>query len=284
MKKRKLLIGALILGVAALTACKPTPEPPHEHTYATEWSKNETTHWHQSTCEHDLKKDEAEHTFDNGVVDGNNIKYGCTVCDYSYIARNEVSEQGWKDAFDNSKKTNYTAVLSSKDIGTVTYKYYAGDDKIIAYISVAASSVVDLYYVKDSSTFSCYQKSNEKWVKYASTLSEMNDASKKLADWILSYTFVCPNFGEFYDEFNYSDNSLSYNFIGEEGSNEIKTNAVFGLGYYDVNYYNAEVKFEDGNLKQITAYMSGQKDSAYALNTITFSDYGTTTVEIPNVG
>lgn len=46
----------------------------HEHTFATEWSFNESTHYHAATCEHkDLKSDEAPHSYIYGV---------CTVCAY----------------------------------------------------------------------------------------------------------------------------------------------------------------------------------------------------------
>ncbi len=43
------------------------------HTYSSEWSHDETKHWHASTCGHDVRKDEAAHTFDNHI---------CTVCLY----------------------------------------------------------------------------------------------------------------------------------------------------------------------------------------------------------
>lgn len=45
----------------------------HTHTYSTDWTFNETTHWHQSTCAHDLKSEEANHTIENGK---------CTVCGF----------------------------------------------------------------------------------------------------------------------------------------------------------------------------------------------------------
>lgn len=39
----------------------------HEHEYATEWSSNETHHWHAAICEHsDLKTDYDKHTFKDG--------------------------------------------------------------------------------------------------------------------------------------------------------------------------------------------------------------------------
>lgn len=65
------------------------------HTYGTEWKKDETGHWHESTCDataptHDVMKgDFAAHTFDEGVetkpadfgVVGEK-KFTCTVCGY----------------------------------------------------------------------------------------------------------------------------------------------------------------------------------------------------------
>ena len=55
----------------------------HSHAYAEEWTTSETKHWHAATCEHtDLKKDEADHDFDEGVVSGSVKTYTCKVCEY----------------------------------------------------------------------------------------------------------------------------------------------------------------------------------------------------------
>lgn len=78
------------------------------HTYGTEWTKDESGHWHDSTCDataptHDaMKKDFAAHTFDEGVetkpadygVVGEK-KFTCTVCEYSYTQ--EIDALGAKD-------------------------------------------------------------------------------------------------------------------------------------------------------------------------------------------
>ena len=78
------------------------------HTYGTEWTKDESGHWHESTCDataptHDaMKKDFAAHTFDDGVetkpadygVVGEK-KFTCTVCEYSYTQ--EIDALGAKD-------------------------------------------------------------------------------------------------------------------------------------------------------------------------------------------
>ena len=65
------------------------------HTYGTEWTKDESGHWHESTCgttapTHDaMKKDFAAHTFDDGVVTKpadfgvvGEKKFTCTECGY----------------------------------------------------------------------------------------------------------------------------------------------------------------------------------------------------------
>ena len=78
------------------------------HTYGTEWTKDESGHWHESTCDataptHDaIKGNFAAHTFDEGVetkpadygVVGEK-KFTCTVCEYSYTQ--EIDALGAKD-------------------------------------------------------------------------------------------------------------------------------------------------------------------------------------------
>ena len=78
------------------------------HTYGTEWTKDESGHWHDSTCDataptHDaIKGNFAAHTFDEGVetkpadygVVGEK-KFTCTECGYSYTQ--EIPALGAKD-------------------------------------------------------------------------------------------------------------------------------------------------------------------------------------------
>ena len=67
------------------------------HTYGEEWKKDESGHWHDSTCDataptHDaIKGNFAAHTFDEGKVTKpadfgvvGEKKFTCTVCEYSY--------------------------------------------------------------------------------------------------------------------------------------------------------------------------------------------------------
>ena len=96
------------------------------HTYGTEWKKDETGHWHESTCDataptHDaMKKDFAAHTFDDGIVTKpadygvvGEKKFTCTVCGY------EKTES--IDALD--AKDNEIVLVDGKTLG----KEYDGE-------------------------------------------------------------------------------------------------------------------------------------------------------------
>lgn len=74
--------------IALLAGCQSDDES-HSHTFAESWSFDGTKHWHAADCGHDEKKDEAEHTFNDGVIttpateEKNGEKtFTCTVCSY----------------------------------------------------------------------------------------------------------------------------------------------------------------------------------------------------------
>ena len=63
---------------------------PHTHVWESEWSNDETHHWHASACGHD-EKDRAEHIYDDGYIlkpatdtEEGIIEYTCVYCGYSY--------------------------------------------------------------------------------------------------------------------------------------------------------------------------------------------------------
>jgi|GEM_PF-6104173 len=76
MKKLLIVILSVIASVCftvGFTGCGKEEQPSeHVHTYSTEWTSDETYHWHKATCEHGNEiADKAEHNF----VDGK-----CSVC------------------------------------------------------------------------------------------------------------------------------------------------------------------------------------------------------------
>lgn len=55
--------------VCGSTKTAPVEKLTHTHTFATEWSKDETNHWYAATCEHaEEVKDKAAHVYDKEVV------------------------------------------------------------------------------------------------------------------------------------------------------------------------------------------------------------------------
>ena len=93
-------IGVIILGLAALalSACGSfggdTPSSSqseeqseseiHVHTFSDEWTYNETKHWHASTCGHDVRSDEENHTFElreDMSTDYTTVEE-CSICHY----------------------------------------------------------------------------------------------------------------------------------------------------------------------------------------------------------
>lgn len=96
MKKTKFLVMSLVLSVLMLAAgvlfaaCDNGEEEPpaHTHTWSTEWSGDEDSHWHACTGEAcDAVNDEAAHTWNGGEVttpatfEAPGVRtYTCTVC------------------------------------------------------------------------------------------------------------------------------------------------------------------------------------------------------------
>ena len=81
--KRKLLL-LLIFNLLILVSCS------HEHTFYTDYVSNSTHHWHQSSCEHNVKGGEAPHEFGEWITitepteDNEGEKERkCLVCEYS---------------------------------------------------------------------------------------------------------------------------------------------------------------------------------------------------------
>lgn len=90
-----------------------TLTPTHKHTYATEWSKNATKHWHASTCGHDVKDSEASHTYGEWILvtpsteEKNGLqKRICSTCGYEDEEKLELLPHNHKYA--TSWTTNET--------------------------------------------------------------------------------------------------------------------------------------------------------------------------------
>lgn len=124
----------------------------HDHTYSSAYEYNETYHWHPSTCGHDVKSNEEEHTFTSVVADptyesGGYTTYTCSVCGYSYRG-DETSqlEHNYSSTWSHDEDYHWHACI---DEG---YEHLRADEESHSYVT----SVTDPTY-KDGgyTTYTC---------------------------------------------------------------------------------------------------------------------------------
>ena len=114
-------------------------EQTHTHTFSSEWSYDETHHWHAATCEHtEEKSDYAEHTF---VKDADETVETC-ICGASHVLVSSLAKPTNLD-FDLGKLT-WDAVEHAKRYGVTIYDE---DEKLVGSTTVT-SPEVDLYQLE----------------------------------------------------------------------------------------------------------------------------------------
>lgn len=114
----------------------------HVHTYSTEWSFDETYHWHKATCDH---KDEVSGKAEHTAVNGKCPVCGCAVAEKRAVMKIDV-EKMLKAFADNAYTISATKdddtiriALSAKDLFV---KVTEGDNKLLA--DASGVYVVDL--------------------------------------------------------------------------------------------------------------------------------------------
>ena len=127
IKKKKSIVTILatfvllILSITVFTACGKN-DTGHTHTYATEWSKDETNHWYAATCEHTTeKKDLAAHVYD----DDNDAS--CNVCGYERVTITfNISARTYDKTEQGLAAEEYS--IKGGVVASVEYKVKGADD------------------------------------------------------------------------------------------------------------------------------------------------------------
>lgn len=82
-----------LISLIVLTSCDSSSSKPselfHMHTFNEEWKSDETGHWKETTCEHDIKTNKEDHIYNTKVTEPTYetkgfTTYTCSVCNYSY--------------------------------------------------------------------------------------------------------------------------------------------------------------------------------------------------------
>lgn len=144
---KKLLIVILsVIACACLAVgfvgCNNNGGQDHVHTYSTEWTFDETYHWHKATCEH---KDEVSGKAEHTAVNGKCSVCGCDVAEKRAVMKIDV-EKVLKAFIDNAYTVSATKddetiriALSAKDLFA---KVTEGDNKML--VDASGVYVVDL--------------------------------------------------------------------------------------------------------------------------------------------
>ena len=147
MKKLKwltpILMISLLFGMAACKHSTDDPKAPesHHHTFATEWTRDETYHWHASTCGHDVIEGKAEHTFGDWIitkeatkeVEGSKYRI-CAVCneeevvDFAKIPKDFVLVNG--TTITGSESWTPTSNVFVKDRSITIPNLYVSDHEV----------------------------------------------------------------------------------------------------------------------------------------------------------
>ncbi len=109
MKRHITLLLSVLLIALALVSCSGG----HQHTYSDEWQKNDTNHWHASTCTDGedckaAKASEAKHE------DANNDK-ACDVCGYDYNHTHAYADTLTGDETGHFKAATCGCTIEGKD-------------------------------------------------------------------------------------------------------------------------------------------------------------------------
>ena len=267
MKKILAIILATLM-IASFSACESAKESTdsndnaenHEHSYNSDWEKDDTYHWHackDEKCESVSSK--AEHTWDDGKIttpataQADGVKtFTCTVCnqtktqaekfqDENIQVSTTVTESEWKTAFELNNVTVEGYLTENGDKEDVLFKL----DKTIYYSEVEGYSV---WVVEKDGKF--YMTDNEGTKDY-----EIEDFSINVGSALMS--FHLPEFSKF----TYDENIKAYTCINTED--------------YPDAFYKYNVYFENCKIVKFEA-CDKSANITYSFN---FKDYGTTQVE-----
>lgn len=103
---------------------KPTEEQPHEHTFSSKWSNDETNHWHASTCEHnELTSDLEAHIYGDDNI--------CDECGYEKPVEEKPHEHTFKTNYSYDETNHwYEATCGHHELTSSLEAHNFGDDDI----------------------------------------------------------------------------------------------------------------------------------------------------------
>ena len=245
------MICVLLATASILTSCF------HKCEFASEWSKDDTSHWHKclkEKCEE--ISDKSDHVWNEGEItvkatqESDGVKtYTCSVCNHNKEEKVEftgLSKSEWEEVFSSKTFLNFTyeeeTVAEYEGVAITTVVKYKFTEtpslRAQSIITVAGKSETQLYSSADAST-----------LKY-----ELLELIKSMSK---------------YEKYKYDPENKVY-----------KLNGSLTLGSLNSEVKSATIKLKDGKpfeIKYTCNVVSAGKE-VECESTITFSSYGKTIV------
>lgn len=235
------------------------------HTFADTWTYNDTHHWKEATCSHSTEKGEyAEHSLTDNVC----------ACGYVAITYTVANEDEWNEVFTGDYLTNGTVNIVDDTIinGEVDL-----DSRVTMEKKSTETSMKMAITDSEGEQILLLEKRDEKWYGVVEYQENVWYGMEQDPAEVESYTFAgCEGlaFVNKFEDFEYDEENHCYvanNFIIEEGVGDEPDQVADYVKVY----------IEDGKLAKMEMKMT-ISETSYNTTEYVFSDYGTTTIEVPS--
>lgn len=257
MKKILCMIMALLMCLAACTALVSCG---CDHVFASEWSTDDTHHWHVCTKEEcDEQGDKAEHAWNEGVLvlaptptTTGVRKYTCTECGVTKTEIVEpqltVNKEEWTEAF-LLRADNFVMTVVNGE-GNLIVKKRGG---IVMTSNPQAVNLSQHYYTVEGGKYYCYTVAGEQVTK-----GEITEQAYTQATTLIDLQDLV------YGAFTYNENGKTYE--------------AAEIVLEHVTYENVYVSFLDGKLTR-ASFTKKEAGKASDVNVITVT-YGTVPTDL----
>ncbi len=237
----------------------------HEHSYSKEWSYDSEYHWHESTCEHDVKSTESLHSFGNWIIDINpsettegqkyKICYSCNYIQYETIPKLEhihTYSSSW--TFDN----NYHWHESTCEHNIKSNLSYHSFENWVTIINPTETTEGQKYKI-------CYSCN---YIQYE-TIPKLTHTHTYSENW--SYN----------ENYHWKDSTCGHNVVQSNGSHNFINGicSICNQGKYcslTINYY-----YIDTNTKIYNSYSSKIPfNSTFSIDSPVIDDYTADTLNV----
>ncbi len=257
MKKTLCMILALLM---CLGSCAMLVGCGCSHVFASEWSIDDTHHWHVCTAEDcDEQSDKAEHDWDEGVLvlvptptTTGVRKYTCQACGKTKTEIIEpqltVNKEEWTEAFLLRAENFVMTVVNGE--GNLIVKKRGG---IVMTTNPQTVNISQKYYTVEGGKYYCYTVAGEQVTK-----GEITEQLYTQATTLIDLQALV------YGDFTYNESGKSYE--------------AAQLTVDNVTYENVYVSFLDGRITR-ASFTKKEQGKASDVNVITVT-YGTVTSDL----